>query len=109
MRKSKGILIKESKLHEGRPFTYWWDITPSLARRLADYETVEFFCKDTGLRCSVPVEQLKTFLTKDRQTTRAAESWGIKVRKKFGYEDKLAFEPGPGRDKEWLYVPVTWT
>ena len=100
----KGILITKSKVYEDKSFTYWWDITPSRARRLDDYETVEFFCRDTGSRCSVPVKQLKPFLTEKRRTTRSEGNWGIQVLKKVGYENKLAFEPGRGRNQEWLYL-----
>jgi hypothetical protein len=108
MGKSKGILIKKSKVYDDKPFTYWWDISPNL-ERLSRYQTVEFVCRDTRRRCNVPVEQLKPFLTEKRRTTRGKGNWGVQVLKKVGYEDKLAFEPGRGRNEEWLYLPVVWT
>ena len=106
MNGSKGTLVKKSKFYDDAPFTYWWDIAPGLAEHIDQYEAVEFLCKDTGLRCRVPVDELKPFLTEDRQTSRAAASWGIKVNN--GHEDELAFEPGPGRKTKWLYLDVTW-
>jgi hypothetical protein len=108
MGKSKGVLIKKSKVYDDKPFRYWWDISPNL-ERLNRYQIVEFVCRDTGRRCSVPVEQLKPFLTNNRRTTRGKGNWGVKILKKVGYEDKLAFEPGGGLKEEWLYLPVEWT
>lgn len=68
---------------------------------------MRFLCKDTGLWCSVGVQQLKSFLTEERQSSRAARSWGIKVLA--GREEELAFEPGAREERrKWLYLPVTW-
>ncbi len=104
---AKGTLVKKSKFYDDAPFTYWWDIAPGFAEKIDQYEAVEFLCKDTGQRCCVPVEELKPFLTEDRQTTRGTGHWGVKVNN--GHEDELAFEPGPGGKTKWLYLPVTWT
>ena len=104
---SKGTLVKKSKFYDDAPFIYWWDIAPNLAEKLGQYEAVEFLCKGTQLRCRVPVEELKPFLTEDRQTTRGAGNWGIKVLN--DNEDELAFEPRPGGKTKWLYLSVTWT
>jgi hypothetical protein len=104
---SKGTLVKKSKFYDDTWFTYWWDIAPNLAQKLDQYEVVEFLCSDTQLRCRVPVEDLKPFLTEDRQSARNARSWGIRVKE--NHEDELAFEPGPGGKTKWLYLPVNWT
>ena len=104
---SKVTLVKKSQPYVDTWFTYWWDISPSLARKLDKYEAVEFLCSDTQLRCRVPVEELKPFLTEDRQSSRKAKSWGIRVKE--DRDDELAFEPGPGGKTDWLYLLVTWT
>ncbi|MBT3201285.1 MAG: hypothetical protein HN350_15400 [Phycisphaerales bacterium] len=104
---SKGTLVKKSKVYDDAPFTYWWDIVPNFTNKLDQYEAVEFFCKDTQLRCRVSIEELKPFLTEDRQTSRGDGNWGIKVNN--GHEDELAFEPAPGGKTKWEYLPVTWT
>jgi hypothetical protein len=101
----EGVLPKESKAYEGYKFLYWWDIAPNLASILDRYEAVDFVKKDTGERCTVPVGTLKKYLTPDRQTTRSAGNWGIRVLK--GHEGELAFEPA-NRRGEWLFLPVTW-
>lgn len=107
MGNGKGTLVRESKFYDDRPYIYWWDIPPNLAKKLGQYEAVEFLCKDTQLRCRVSVEELKPFLTEDRQTTRGAGNWGIKVLN--DNEDELAFEHGTGGETKWLYLSVTWT
>lgn len=89
------------------PFLYWWDVTPSMADRLAEYEIIEFACKDTGLRCKVPVSQLKGLLLPERQTSRSDGNWGVRVLQ--DREDELAFEPGTGSGGDWLFFPVVWT
>jgi len=104
--KGKVILTKWSKFHDERPFTYWWDISPSEAEKLGKYEAVEFACKDTRLRCKVPVPELRTFLLPERQTTRGDGHWGVKVL--LNREDELAFEPGTGKGGKWLFLPVVW-
>ena len=99
-----GVLTKHSKRYDGA-FLYWWDITPHLAEALDRYEMVEFLCDDTKASCLVPISTVKPMLTPERQTTRGAGNWGVKVRK--DREDELGF--GPGNSKgDWLYVPVTW-
>ncbi len=99
------VLVKASKRYE-KGFLYWWDITPKLLPILDRYEAVAFACKDTGLSCTVPVPELKKHLVPERQTTRGAGNWGIKVLK--AREDELAFEPAKGSN-EWLYLPAIWT
>jgi len=105
------VLTKWSKAYDDKPFTYWWDITPSLAGSIDYLEAVEFARKDSRERCTVPIPVLKAFLTPDRQTTRGyldengRGHWGIKVLK--DRPDELAFEPGHGQDK-WLFLPVVW-
>jgi len=100
------VLTKWSKSYEDMPFTYWWDIAPNSAEKLDRYEAVVFACKDTGLRCTVPVPELKAFLLPERQTTRGDGHWGVKVL--LDREDDLAFEPGTGKGREWLFLPVAW-
>jgi len=101
---ARGILTKRSKRYEGA-FSYWWDITPALAETLNRYEAIEFVCGDTKASCVVPVSALMPMLTPERQTTRGAGNWEVKVRT--DHEDELAF--GPGKSKgEWQYVSVTW-
>jgi len=102
---SKAARAKKSKRYEDKPFIYWWDIAPNEAERLDRYEAVAFVQKDTGRRCTLPVATLKVFLTPERQTTRGAGNWGIKVLKQ--RPDELAFEPGRGA-QEWLFLPVVW-
>ena len=100
------ILVKKSKFYGDMPFLYWWDVIPPL-EKLDRYREVRFLCKDTGLWCSVDVQQLKSFLAKERQTSRGSGHWGIKVLA--GREEELAFEPGSGKQGgKWLYLPVTW-
>ena len=100
-----GILSKHSKRYDGS-FLYWWDVWPSLAEILDQYEAVEFVCDDTGASCLVPVPSLKPLLTPKRQTSRGQGNWGLKVRK--GHEDEIGIEPGKGK-RDWVYVPVVWT
>ena len=99
------VLTKESKRYVGKPFVYWWDISPRLVQALEQYEAVEFVKKDSRERCCLPVEALKPFLTPGRQTTRGDGNWGIKVL--CDRESELALEPG-NRQGEWLFVPVIW-
>ena len=68
-------------------------------------EAVEFAKKDTRERCVVPTEVLKPFLSSDRQTSRGAGHWGIRVLNE--RPDELAFEPGGG-SREWKFLPVVW-
>jgi hypothetical protein len=96
---------KWSKRYEHKPFIYWWDIAPPLAAGLDSLEAVEFGKKDTRERCVVPAEVLKPFLSSDRQTSRGAGNWGIRVLKE--RPDELAFEPGAG-SREWRFLPVVW-
>ncbi len=98
-------LTKQSKRYDGTLFTYWWDITPNLAKQLDAYEVVEFECRDTGERCAVSASRLIQFLTSERQTRRGEGNWGIRVLT--DRPDELAFEPPTGSD-EWLFLPVTW-
>jgi len=98
-------VTKWSKRYDDKPFTYWWDIAPSLAAGLDNLEAVEFAKKDTQERCVVPVEVLKPFLSSDRQTSRGTGNWGIKVLEE--RPDELAFEPGAG-SREWKFLPVVW-
>ena len=99
-----GVLPKHSKRYEGY-FYYWWDIWPTLADALDQYENVEFICDDTKASCLVPVSVLKPLLTEERQTTRGSGNWGFKVRK--DREGEIAIEPGTGRS-DWTYLPVVW-
>jgi len=101
----RGTLVKYSKRYDQRTFRYWWDITPNLAASLGSYEAVEFVKKDTAERCSLPTQALSEFLKGERQTSRGAGNWGIKVLA--DRPDELAFEPGR-RGDEWLFLPVVW-
>lgn len=105
--RGRTVVVKESKFYDDMPFSYWWDISPSMAERMDRYEAVEFVCKDSGARCSVPSSELKRLLTKDRQTSRGTGHWGVKVLS--GREDELALEPGSGGEGQWLFLPVTWS
>lgn len=99
-------LTKWSKRYDDKSFLYWWDIAPGLVAEFADLEAVEFAKKDTNERCVVSIDVLKPLLTPERQTTRKAESWGVKVLE--DQPDELAFEPGAGSDGKWLFLPVVW-
>jgi len=99
-----GVLSKHSKRYDGA-FLYWWDISPSLAQTLDQYEEMEFVCDDTKASCLVPIATVKPLLTPERQTTRGAGNWGVQVRA--DHEDELGFAPATSKG-EWLYVPVTW-
>ncbi len=55
--------------------------------------------------CSVSVDQLKPFLTKQRQTSRGEGNWGIKVLVE--HPNELAFEPG-AKEQDWIFLRVTW-
>jgi len=101
----KSTLVKYSKRYDEGPFLYWWDISPSLAGALDEYEAIEFAKKDTGERCGVPPEALKGFMTSDRQTSRGRGNWGIKVLK--DSPEELAFEPAKPGDN-WLFLSVVW-
>jgi len=102
----EAVHVKESKRYEDKPFVYWWDIAPNEAERLDQYETIAFVQKDTGRRCVLPAASLKVFLTRERQTTRGAGNWGIKVLRE--RPDELAFEqPGAGPE-DWSFLPVNW-
>jgi 5-methylcytosine-specific restriction endonuclease McrA len=102
----EAVHAKESIRYEDKPFVYWWDIAPNEAERLDQYETIAFLQKDTGRRCVLPVASLRVFLTAERQTTRGAGNWGIKVLRE--RPDELAFEqPGAGA-KDWIFLPVNW-
>ncbi len=96
---------KYSKRYDDMPFLYWWDISPGLAEKLDEFETIEFVQKDTEQLCIVSSEQLKPYVTPDRQTTRGQGNWGIKVLK--DRPDELAFEPGTGHS-DWAFLPVVW-
>ena len=98
-------VTKWSKRYEDKHFTYWWDIAPPQAAGLDSLEAVEFAKKDTRERCIVPTEILKGFLSPERQTSRGAGNWGIKVLNE--RPDELAFEPGAG-SREWEFLPVVW-
>ena len=98
------VLTKRSKRYDGS-FLYWWDIPPALAAQLDRFESVEFACKDSGLLCSVAVQDLSPLLTEARRTSRGNGNWGIKVLK--DHEDELAVEPGTG-STDWAYLPVIW-
>ena len=99
------LLIKTSKRYTGKPFEYWWDMSPQLAERLDQLEVLELVKKDTGERCVLPTATLKDLLLPERQTTRGQGNWGIKVLP--DHPDELAFEPGR-EAKGWLFLPVTW-
>ncbi|MBM4017418.1 MAG: hypothetical protein FJ288_03675 [Planctomycetes bacterium] len=101
----QALCVKESKRYEDKPFFYWWDISPNEAERLDRHEAVAFVQKDTGYRCVLPTPTLKLLLTPQRQTTRGAGNWGIKVLK--NRPNQLAFEPGRGGEA-WLFLPVVW-
>jgi len=96
---------KLSKRYDGKPFLYWWDISPSLADSLEKFDAVEFVKKDTGERCLVSPQVLKRFLVHERRTTRGRGNWGVRVLA--DRPDELAFEPGTGGG-EWLFLPVVW-
>ena len=96
-------LRKESRKYKA--FLYWWDITPHLAEKLDQYDTMEFVKKDCGEICSVSIKELNPFLTKQRQTSRGEGNWGIKVLVE--HPDELAFEAG-AKDGDWLFLPVVW-
>lgn len=66
---------------------------------------MEFVEKDTGEHCILSARELKPFLAAQRQTTRGAGNWGVKVLRE--RPDELAFEPGRGGG-EWLFLPVVW-
>ena len=97
--------VRKSKRYNDMPFLYWWDITPAQAESLDRSGDVEFVKKDTGERCVVPADVLLQDLGPARQSTRAAQSWGVKVLK--DHEDELSFEPGTGGG-EWVFLPVVW-
>ena len=99
-----GVLTRHSKRYDGS-FLYWWDITPRVAESLDRYEVMEFLCDDTKVSCLVPISTVMPLLRPERQTTRSAGNWGVKVRR--DREDELGFSPGKSKG-EWLYVPVTW-
>ena len=98
-------VTKWSKRYEDKLFTYWWDIAPSPAAALDNLEAVEFAKKDTQERCVVSTDTLRQFLTPERQTSRGAGNWGIKVLK--DRPDELAFDPGTA-SREWRFLPVVW-
>ena len=98
-------ITKWSKRYEDKPFTYWWDIAPPQAAALDNLEAIEFAKKDTQERCVVSTDTLRQFLTPERQTSRGAGNWGIKVLK--DRPDELAFEPGTG-SRKWRFLPVVW-
>ena len=97
---------KWSKRYDDKPFLYWWDIAPNLTEKLPELDAVEFAKKDTKERCMVPVRTLKPFLTQERQTTRGAGNWGVKVLE--DRPDELALEPGAASDGKWVFLPVVW-
>lgn len=99
------ILRKESKLYDNKSFLYWWDISPSLAERIDDYDQVQFIMADSGKHCTIPTIALKGFLTKDRQTSRGSGNWGVRILK--DNPEELAFEPGKESSK-WIFFPVMW-
>lgn len=96
---------KESQLYSGQNFLYWWDISPFLREKLEEFEDVEFVKSDNGEICLVSTKILAAQLTPERQTSRKAKSWGVKVLKK--RPDEIALEPATG-SKEWIFLPVTW-
>ena len=97
---------KWSKCYHGKPFMYWWDISPGMVNTLGDFEVIEFVKKDTKERCVVPSADMEKFLIPDRQTTRGKGNWGVKVLK--DHQDGLAFEPGTGKEGKYLFLPVVW-
>ncbi len=97
------VLKKKSRRYE--PFSYWWDVSPQLAKSLDEYDEIEFIKKGTNESCRVPVTELKKFLTSERKTSRGEGNWGVKVLVE--YPNKLAFEPGKG-SVGWLFLPVVW-
>jgi hypothetical protein len=101
----EAVLRKRSKRYDDKPFAYWWDIAPNSARNLENYEAVEFVKSDTGEGCLISIGELMPFLKADRQTSRGAGNWGIKILKK--RPNELAFEP-KFRQGEWLFHSVVW-
>ena len=99
------VCEKLSKRYDDMPFLYWWDVSPSLAESLDDFEVLEFVKKDTRERCVVPIQALKGFLVPARQSSRGQGQWGVKVLR--DRPDELAFGPGTGKGK-WLFLPVVW-
>ena len=105
---------KFSKQHDGKSFTYWWDITPGFFEKMDKWEAIKFVkkCKYPAewKFCYVPIPALKGYLTKERQTTRDKGNWGIRVRngRVLKGEDLLAFEPGSKTKCKWLFLPVVW-
>jgi hypothetical protein len=96
--------VKDSKKHPGA-YLYWWDISPSEAKRFADDDIVVFRQKDTGCSYSIPWRALRKHLTPGRRTSRGSGNWGIRVRR--GHENELALEP-PGAGDGWIYLPAIW-
>jgi len=104
---------KFSKQHDGKSFTYWWDITPGFLKKMDKWEAIKFVkkCKYPAewKYCYVPIPALKGYLTKERQTARDKGNWGIKVLngRVLKGEDLLAIEPG-SKNSKWLFLPVVW-
>lgn len=99
-------LVSESRRHQGKPYMYWWDITPSKRAHLEQVGQIVLRKKDSGEQCAVRSQQLLPLLTTDRQTSRKGSPWALKV---FANRpNEIAIEPGPRGDEGWAYLPIRW-
>ena len=112
MKKSPKFVIKRAKRYApprgiyGERFEYWWDLAPGVVARIKEYGKVTFEKKDSGEQCIVDSQTLLKHLTKQRQTSRKAHPWGIRVL--VGHPNELAIEPGLGGAGGWEYITVNW-
>jgi len=108
---NKTFLSKQSKRYHNDSFDYWWDITPELAESLPPHTIIEFIKKDTQEKdthesCFFPFQILKPYLTEERQTSRGAGNWGIKVLP--DKPNELAIEESGKKPNKWKSIPVKW-
>jgi len=100
---SSSALSKLSKRYDAGPFLYWWDITPNNVRSFEKYDSVQFTRDDSREYCSVPTAVIHQYLTPERQTSRAAGNWGVRVlRERPG---ALAFGES---EQSRAFLAVTW-
>ncbi len=100
------ILSKKSKKYHNNSFLYWWDITPKLAESLSPHTIIEFIKSDCAESCFVPFQELKSYLSKKRQTSRGEGNWGIKVLPR--HPNELSVEEPRINQEKWIRISIKW-
>jgi len=93
----------ESKRHQGKPYLYWWDITPARKESLEQTGAIHFSKGDTGEEAVVEKRNIIPLLTKG--TLAWNGHWAIKILR--GRPNELVIDPGKGKTPILLH-DVKW-